>query len=106
MPGDRRQPRRRRLLVRSDLRRNARRTDLPGEHPPPFGSRDSLLNPADANQRKAMTLRLSRDEAATWPISRVLYAGPAAYSCLDVLPDGTILCFFESGQNIPTSGSR
>jgi sialidase-1 len=58
-------------------------------------------NPADANQRKAMTLRLSRDEAATWPISRVLYAGPAAYSCLDVLPDGTILCFFESGQKHP-----
>jgi sialidase-1 len=28
----------------------------------------------------------------------VLHEGPAAYSCLAVLPDGTIACLYEGGQ--------
>jgi sialidase-1 len=52
-------------------------------------------NPATQTSRTNGTIRLSRDEGTTWPISRVLYAGSFAYSCLASLPDGSIGCLFE-----------
>jgi sialidase-1 len=45
-----------------------------------------------------MTIRMSEDEGETWPIWRVLHEGPAAYSCLAVLRDGTIGVLYERGQ--------
>ena len=45
--------------------------------------------------RDHMTVRMSYDECKTWPVAKVLCAGSAAYSCLTVLPDGTIGCLYE-----------
>ena len=63
--------------------------------------------PGDADQfvysgpggpgRTHMTLRLSRDGGESWPVSRVLYEGPAAYSELAVLSDETLVVLFEAG---------
>ena len=66
------------------------------------GDRDVVLfsNPA-SGKREKMTLRLSRDACATWPISRVLYAGPSAYSDLAVADDGSICCMYERGRANP-----
>jgi sialidase-1 len=58
-------------------------------------------NPAEENVRKEMTLRASCDEGRTWPAAKVLWPGPAAYSCLAVRPDGTILCLYERGVKRP-----
>jgi sialidase-1 len=52
-------------------------------------------NPATLTGRTNGTIRLSRDEGRTWPISRVLYPGSFAYSCLASLPDGSVGCLFE-----------
>ena len=57
-----------------------------------------------AEIRENMTVRLSYDEGGTWPVSRQLYAGPSAYSCLAVLPDGTMTCFYERGEQSPYEG--
>ena len=57
-------------------------------------------NPA-STKREKMTVRLSRDEGKTWPHGKELHAGPAAYSCLTVLPDGTIGCLYERGSKSP-----
>jgi len=57
-------------------------------------------NPA-SKKREKMTVRLSRDEGKTWPAARVLHDGPSAYSCLAVLPDGTIACLYERGEKSP-----
>jgi sialidase-1 len=59
----------------------------------PFASKD----------RRRLTLRLSRDEGATWSAARVLEPGPAGYSDLAALADGTILCYYETAttQGIP-----
>lgn len=54
--------------------------------------------PGERRDRKNLTVKLSPDHGRTWPVSRVLEPGPSAYSDLAVLPDGTILCFFESGR--------
>jgi sialidase-1 len=54
-------------------------------------------NPA-SKKREKMTVRLSCDEGKTWPLAKVLHPGPSAYSCLGVLPDGSIACLYECGD--------
>jgi sialidase-1 len=54
-------------------------------------------NPASP-RRRDLTVRMSRDDGKTWPVSRTLYEGPAAYSCLAVLLDKTIGCLYECGS--------
>jgi len=54
-------------------------------------------NPADTAERYKMLVRLSTDDGRTWPAWKCLFAGPAAYSCLAVLKDGTIACLYERG---------
>lgn len=68
---------------------------LPGE-----GGGILFSNPASL-KRENMTVRLSRDEGKTWTFSRVLHAGPAAYSCLTVLANGEIGCLYERGEKNP-----
>ncbi len=53
-------------------------------------------NPA-STKREKMTVRYSADDGRTWTKSRELYAGPSAYSCLTVLPDGRVGCLYERG---------
>jgi sialidase-1 len=56
-------------------------------------------NPNDPKQRRNLTVRLSNDDGKTWPVSRVLDPGPAAYSSLVLLPDRTIGCLYEKGPS-------
>lgn len=69
---------------------------------PAVGEMGRILfaNPA-STKRENLTLRLSYDEGATWPVSRTLYAGPSAYSCLAMLPQKNIACLFECGSRNP-----
>jgi sialidase-1 len=48
-----------------------------------------------------MTVRLSYDNGRTWPVSKVLHDGPAAYSCLAILANSEIAYFYERGENNP-----
>ncbi len=54
-----------------------------------------FANPASA-RRERMTLRISDDDARTWRVSKVVHAGPAAYSCLVDL-GGDIGLLYERG---------
>jgi sialidase-1 len=68
-------------------------------YPGKIGEKPLLLfsNPA-SRKRERMTVKLSRDEGATWSAGRVLHAGPAAYSCLAALKDGEAACLYERGR--------
>jgi hypothetical protein len=44
-----------------------------------------------------MTVRLSYDEGQTWPVAKTIHPGPCAYSCLAILPDGSIGLLYEGG---------
>ena len=57
-------------------------------------------NPA-STKREKLTIRLSEEEGAIWPIKRELHPGPAAYSCLTILPKGEIGCLYECGEKAP-----
>jgi len=67
------------------------------------GGRSRLLfaNPATPNSRTHLDVKLSYDEGKTWPVARTITAGPAAYSCLAVLSDGTIGLLYETGDAHP-----
>lgn len=56
--------------------------------------------PAGKGKRENLSIKLSRDDGTTWPVSRTLNAGPSAYSDLAVLPDGTVLCLYEKASDI------
>ena len=55
-------------------------------------------NPAHDVKRMRMTVRISFDDAATWPIARVVHLGPASYSSLAVLRDRTVGLLYERGS--------
>lgn len=55
----------------------------------------------DHAARRDVTIHLSEDGGRTWPVAKRLQDGPSAYSDLAVLPDGTVLCFYENGTNQP-----
>jgi sialidase-1 len=62
-------------------------------------SRILFANPG-SKRREKLTVRLSYDEGQTWPVSKLLHAGPSAYSCLAILADGTIACLYEGGDRL------
>lgn len=51
-----------------------------------------------AHDRKRLTVKLSPDDCQSWPISRILEAGPSGYSDLAVTADDTVLCIYEDGM--------
>jgi sialidase-1 len=58
-------------------------------------------NPASGDSRKNMTLRASKDEGKTWPVSKLLHPGPSAYSDMAVLDNGNIAVLYEAGEEHP-----
>ena len=67
----------------------------------PTGSVLLFANPASAEARERMTLRVSTDEGEHWSDGVVLHQGPSAYSDLVVLPNGLIGCAHEAGAAGP-----
>lgn len=72
-----------------------------------FGASDKLSvllfsNPAGGG-RNNLTVRMSHDEGRTWPTSKLLVAGPAAYSCLARLRDGRIGAIVETAGTMKLS---
>lgn len=55
-----------------------------------------LYSGPQSTRRENGTVFLSYDEGKTWPVKRTLQKAAFAYSCLTVLPDGTIGCLYEA----------
>ncbi len=65
------------------------------------GGKDVLLFSTPDNPGKTrvrMTIWASFDQGTSWPVKRLVYAGPSAYSSLAAGPDGTIYLLFERGE--------
>ena len=56
-----------------------------------------FCNPA-STKREKLTVRVSFDGGETWPHSRLIHAGPTAYSCMSLLPQGGIGILYERGS--------
>lgn len=55
-----------------------------------------LFSGPQSKKRDNGTVFLSYDEGKTWPVQRVICSGSFAYSCLGLLPDGTLGCLYEA----------
>lgn len=55
-------------------------------------------NPASL-RRENFNVQLSYDGGETWPVVRQVHGGPAAYSSLATLPDMSIGCLYERGED-------
>jgi sialidase-1 len=56
-----------------------------------------FFNPASTSNRNGMRVRISYDDGATWPISRVVDAGQGGYSSMTKTSDFHIAALYESG---------
>jgi len=66
----------------------------------PWLSKTLLVSqPADPEKRSKLTIRLSKDDGATWPVSKLLEEGSSTYSDLAVLPDKSIICLYGNGDS-------
>ena len=64
----------------------------------PIDSQKSVLlfaNPDSTSKRERLTVRLSHDEGRTWPVIKLIDAGPSGYCCLTRLKDGQIGLLYE-----------
>lgn len=60
-----------------------------------------FLNPAVPTGRDHLTIKVSFDDCKSWSNSKLVYEGPAAYSCMTKLPDGRVGLFIEIGDKSP-----
>jgi sialidase-1 len=86
-------------IVRLSLRKNRGKNRLLFSNPENLTRADG--RETVSKDRKNLTIHLSYDEGETWPIKRAVEAGTAGYSDLAVLPDGTVLCLYETGGAQP-----
>jgi hypothetical protein len=54
--------------------------------------------PSNSSSRKNVSVLISYDEGATWPVNKTIYPGASAYSSITILPDGTLGMFYENGE--------
>ena len=60
--------------------------------------------PGKNRDRKNLSVKISWDEAQTWPVNKSIDPGSSMYSDLAATHDGTILCFYgRSGENQATT---
>jgi sialidase-1 len=85
------------LVVYSRARKGGQ-NQLLFANPHNLAREDGKEEPGKSRDRKNLTIKFSEDDGQTWPISRSIEPGYSAYSDLAVMPDCTILCFYERGQ--------
>lgn len=56
--------------------------------------------PGGRGKRQNLSLCISNDDGKTWSAPKTLEAGSSAYSDLAVLPDGTLVCFYEADNRL------
>jgi hypothetical protein len=52
-----------------------------------------------AGNRTNVSVLMSTDEGASWPVRKTIFSGASAYSSITVLPDGTMGIYYENGEN-------
>jgi len=63
-----------------------------------FANPDNVGERFGVVERSRMTVRASYDEGQTWPVKKLIHAGPSSYSGLVRLANGDIGLVFEGGE--------
>lgn len=73
-------------------------------NPDNLARRDGKEKPGQSRDRRNLTIRLSKDDGATWTVRKVLQPGFAAYSDLAANPNGNAWCLYERGEGDAAAG--
>jgi sialidase-1 len=65
-----------------------------------------LFTNAASGKRENLQIKVSSDEGRTWTAGHTLHAGPAAYSTVLGLRDGSVAVMYECGETSPYSRIR
>lgn len=65
------------------------------------GQRWILFSNPAATTRVKMTVKVSHNNAVSWPVAKLIYKNNAAYSSLACLADGTVGLLYENGDGWP-----
>lgn len=84
-------------IIRVTARPRHRRNRIVFANPHNLERADGTAEPGSGRDRKNLSIKLSYDEARTWPVSKTLEPGPSAYSDLAAGRNGMIYCFYENG---------
>jgi sialidase-1 len=68
-------------------------------------SQEILKDERAPGGRQNVSVKLSYDEGATWPVNRTIEPGPSGYTDLTVGADGIVYCVYERGTADPTRGA-
>ena len=79
-------------IIRFSFAKNGKKDRILFANPDNKGERFGIL------ERTKMTVRLSYDEGRTWPVKKLIHAGPSSYSTMVRLPNGEIGLLFEGGE--------
>ncbi|MSU65753.1 MAG: exo-alpha-sialidase [Opitutus sp.] len=63
-----------------------------------FANPDNVGARYGLEERSKMTVRVSYDEGRTWPVKKLIHAGPSSYSGLAQFPNGDVALVFEGGE--------
>ena len=85
-------------LARFSLKSTSDKNRLLFSNPHNLTRADGKEAPGKNRDRKNVSVKLSYDESATWPVSKTVETGFSGYSDLTVTRDGTILLFYERGS--------
>lgn len=88
-------------LARIEPTSSSQRPILLYSHPASLEKNPRASATSTSRIRQNLTVRASHDGGLTWPHALVVTSGPSAYSDLAVLPNGTVLCFYEGGEKGP-----
>jgi sialidase-1 len=91
-------------LVRLSTKKNGGKNRLLFSNPDNLTRKDGKDLPG--KDRRNLTVRVSYDEGASWTVKKPIEPDISGYSDLAVLPDGTILCFYETGSQAPPNGTQ
>ncbi len=85
-------------MVRLSLATTGGRNRLLFSNPHTLARADGKEAPGKSRDRRNVSVKLSYDESASWPVSRTIEEGFSGYSDLAVAKDGTLLLFYERGS--------
>ncbi len=93
-------------IVRLSTEQSAGRNRILFSNPDNLDRADGKQEPGKNRDRKNVSIKLSYDEAVTWPVSKAVEPGWSAYSDLAVTQAGTILCFYGRSEKSGFAGDR
>jgi sialidase-1 len=84
-------------IVRYSLAADGGKNRILFSNPHNLDRADGKAEPGKNRDRKNVSVKLSYDEAQTWPVNKTVEPGASMYSDIAVTKAGTILCFYGRG---------